>query len=195
MKKVKFLVLALIVGTLSVKANPIDVNVAQKVAENFYASTHTTAGNFAIAYTERDANGVPVYYVFNVNGDTKGFVIVAADDAAHPIMAYSDEGSFVIPETNNNVSFWLQMRKSEVIAMRAQKVTATHDITGEWTTYTTMDSKHAAHAASKLSFLCQTVWDQEPYYYNGYCPGGSVTGCVATAMAQIMKYWGYPSMG
>ena len=42
--------------------------------------------------------------------------------------------------------------------------------------------------------LCHTYWDQAPYY-NALCPGGSVTGCVATAMAQIMKYWSYPSVG
>jgi len=39
-----------------------------------------------------------------------------------------------------------------------------------------------------------TTWSQSPYY-NALCPGGSVSGCVATAMAQIMKYWNYPAQG
>ena len=194
MKKFKLLVIAFIVGIVSVKANPIDVNVAQKVAENFYASNHAAGATLTLTYTERDAAGQPVYYVFNVNSTTKGFVIVTADDAAHPIIGYSDEGAFVIPTANSNAYFWLQKRKNEVIAMRAHNIVATSDIAGEWTTYTTVDAKHAAHNVASM-FLCKTVWDQSPFYYNGYCPGGSVTGCVATAMAQIMKYWSYPSIG
>ncbi|MBK7113736.1 MAG: C10 family peptidase [Flavobacteriales bacterium] len=40
----------------------------------------------------------------------------------------------------------------------------------------------------------QTTWNQAPHY-NAQCPGGSVTGCVATAMAQIMKFWNHPATG
>jgi PKD repeat protein len=42
--------------------------------------------------------------------------------------------------------------------------------------------------------LTQTTWDQSPFV-NALCPSGSVTGCVATAMAQIMKYWNFPPNG
>lgn len=42
--------------------------------------------------------------------------------------------------------------------------------------------------------LMTTKWNQSPYY-NALCPANSVTGCVATAMAQIMKYWNYPAKG
>lgn len=197
MKKIKFLIIAFIAGITSIMANPVDVNVAQKTAENFYTSTHSSAvSNIVLAYTERDANGLPVYYVFNVNGAAKGFVIVAADDAAHPIIGCSDEGAFVIPSTpSNNVSFWLQKRKNEIAAMRAHNIVATSDITAEWTSYTS-NTKQATHnaASNGVAALCASYWDQSPYY-NAYCPDNSVTGCVATAMAQIMRYWKYPSVG
>ncbi len=64
----------------------------------------------------------------------------------------------------------------------------------------------AAAEASGASFpavgpLVQTTWDQT-CYYNASCPadaggpcGHAVTGCVATAMAQVMKYWNYPATG
>ena len=49
--------------------------------------------------------------------------------------------------------------------------------------------------------LLSTLWDQN-YPYNYYCPAGTggpgghvYTGCVATAMAQVLKYWNYPSTG
>jgi Peptidase C10 family/Spi protease inhibitor/Secretion system C-terminal sorting domain len=199
MRKIKFLIVAFLVGIASANANPVDVNSAQKVAENFYSSTHSSAASgISLAYTERDALGQAVYYVFDVTASAKGFIIVAAEDAAHPIIGYSDEGAFVIPDASNsnNIYFWLQKRKSEVIAMRTHNIAATSNITTEWSSYAS-NANHAIHAASALTSvgpLCKTYWNQSPYY-NAYCPGGSVTGCVATAMAQILKYWAYPSVG
>ena len=54
--------------------------------------------------------------------------------------------------------------------------------------------------------LLTTLWDQSPDIfttgpYNALCPYDSIykshtlTGCVATAMAQVMKYWNYPTKG
>lgn len=197
MKKINILTFAVLLGAGLVQASPVSVSGARKVAENFYSIKYSGVKvNSTLAYTETDATAVPVFYVFNVNNN-KGFVIVTAEDAAHPIIGYSDEGSFVVPTNNNNVQFWLQNRKNEVIAMRAQHITATADINDEWTSYT-LNTKRAIHNVSttrdSVMPLCHSLWDQSPYY-NAYCPGGSVTGCVATAMAQIMKYWSYPAIG
>jgi len=55
-------------------------------------------------------------------------------------------------------------------------------------------------AASAVAPLISTKWDQSPYY-NLLCPFDNtkaertVTGCVATAMAQVMKFWNYPATG
>lgn len=196
MKKINLFVIALVFGSIVTYANPVDVNTAQKVAGNFYAVTYSTnTPTLILAYTERDASGTPVYYVFNTTGAVHGFIIVTAEDAAHPIIGYSDEGSFVIPTSNNNVAFWLQKRKNELVAMRAQHIAATSTIADEWTSYTSgsIAKKHNV-ASGSVSPLCQTHWNQSPFY-NSMCPGGSVTGCVATAMAQIMRYWSYPSIG
>ncbi len=197
MKKIKVLALSVLLSAGFVKANPVTVSVAQKVAQNFYSAKYSAvSSNASLAYTERDANALPVFYVFNVNNN-KGFVIVTADDAAHPIIGYSDEGAFVVPTTNNNVYFWLQNRKNEVIALRTQNITASADVINEWTSYANNNSRSIHSASSSRDSvlpLCHTSWDQSPYY-NAMCPGGSVTGCVATAMAQIMKYWSYPSVG
>jgi len=57
---------------------------------------------------------------------------------------------------------------------------------------------------SSSVFLVQTLWDQnnpggsastKPYIYNALCPANCYTGCVATTMAQIMKYWAFPAKG
>ena len=56
----------------------------------------------------------------------------------------------------------------------------------------------------KLGPLLRTTWnqgeDRAPFTYNLYTPAGSgcthtVTGCVATAASQILKYWNWPDIG
>ena len=102
MKKINLLVIAFLFGAMAINANPVNVTVAQKVAANFYTSNFSGSNpSVSLAYTEKDASGVPVYYVFNIN-TTQGFVIVTAEDAAHPIIGYSNNGAFVMPAANNN---------------------------------------------------------------------------------------------
>src|SRR6185312_9539294 len=77
--------------------------------------------------------------------------------------------------------------------IQQKALSATAEIKKEWTDYT-VNNKHPHKLMTSVTPLCQSTWDQ-PSPYNMYCPGGSVTGCVATAMAQIMRYWSYPAMG
>ncbi len=193
MKKIKYLSLAFLFFAGLVNANPVTQNAAQIVAINFYAQTFKTVpSNPVLSYTEFATDGSPVYYVFNMD---KGFVIVSAEDAAHPIFGYSNEGKYAIPKNNNNAAWWMNCRKEEIIAARTKGITATSDIAAEWTSYTNNIVRNI-HSAMTIygPLLGNITWDQSPYY-NATCPGGSVTGCVATCMAQIMKYWAYPPHG
>ncbi len=196
MKRISYITIALFLFTGVVNAKPVSKEIAQTVATNFYSRTlHSVNPTLTLAYTELTGNGQPAYYVFNVN-TSEGFVIVSAEDAAHPILGYSNKGPYVIPKDNNNVAWWMNCRKQEIAYARTNNMLATSDITNEWTAYinnTTLES-HAPAAIQAVSPLLQTTWDQSPYY-NAMCPGSSVTGCVATAMAQIMKYWAYPPHG
>lgn len=156
-----------------------------------------------------------MYYVFNVNS-SDGFVIVAAEDAESPILGYSNTGQYVIPAAGNNVDFWMKKRSAEIQAVRTANLTATPEITAQWTSCinNTLPAviDNSTHKTTSTSFpsstayLVQSTWDQQyaPYPYNYFCPPTrtgstastqSVTGCVATAMAQIMRYWSYPPKG
>jgi hypothetical protein len=176
-------------------ANPVAGSKASTVAGNFYKQTYNAdAGTLTLVYTETSSDGQAVYYVYNV-GTNKGFVIVSAEDAGYPIIGSSNTGHYVIPTTNNNVGFWMNKRKNEIISMRARNVQATSDISDEWNAYFNNTARNTHQSMSVVApLLGNTKWDQEPDY-NEYCPHGSVTGCVATAMAQIMRYWNYPSVG
>ena len=188
---------------LQVNAYPIRQQTAATAAGNFYNQIFSIpASTLTVAYTEYDDSEQPVYYVFNVNipqphawGEGDGFVIVSAESAAHPILGYSNKGQFVIPGNDNNVAWWLNCRKEEIITARIKNIAATSDINDEWTNYNNnTKTRKIFSVMSSVGPLVQSMWDQ-PGPYNDMCPGGSVTGCVATAMAQILRYWSYPSHG
>lgn len=198
MKKFKCLAASLLLFTAITNAKPVTPATAATVAGNYYGQLYNTdAQTLTLTYTEYDANGQPVYYVYNV-GTENGFVIVSAEDAGSPIIGSSNTGHYVIPTAANNVGYWMNRRKKEIIAMRAANLQATTEVTAEWNGYinNTKNTHQAMSSVSPLLGINNTAitWDQSPYY-NADCPGGSVTGCVATAMAQIMKYWSYPSVG
>ncbi len=196
MKRIIYLPLTLLLFAGLVNANPVSKDVAQTVAANFYSrSFHSVKPTLSLSYTELDNNAQPLYYVLNINTN-EGFVIIAAEDAAHPILAYSNKGPYVMPDKNNNVDWWMNCRKQEIAYARAGNVTADADIANEWTEYATNTfiQNHAPNAIQVVAPLVKSLWNQSPYY-NATCPGGSVTGCVATAMAQIMRFWSYPSHG
>lgn len=217
MRKLTSLIIAILFSAGMAHAGVVTQSTAQTVASNYYAQTFGTAvTTITLGYSENDANGVIAYYVFNINNDG-GFVIVSAEDAGHPIIGISNVGTYKAPTgTNNNLDFWMKKRNAEITAMRAANMIADAEVKDEWTSYINNTTptlvKKATHKVlaspfpSSTAYLVQSTWDQQyyPYPYNYFCPPTttgstsstqSVTGCVATTMAQIMRYWQYPPKG
>ncbi len=126
-----------------------------------------------------------------------GFVIITDQKAAYPVVAYSAES-----EWNDSIGpqlyWWLMKQQSLLEYIVSEKVAPTKDIENVWTKWTTGGSMVIANMVSPL---LHSAWSQSPRY-NNYCPidnqsssGHALVGCVATAMAQVMKYWQYPSHG
>lgn len=210
MKKLVALLSLLIVCGFAF-AKPIDEATAKLVGQNFLA-TRVTGGSFKTgvqldlavtanskAYnSQSSAAPVAYYYIFNVaNGN--GFVIVSADDNAVPVLGYSDAADFDPANVAPQTAKWLEGYKAEMRYIIANGVKQTTVIAGQWQELIKGEPVDNTIAAS-VSPLVQTKWDQSPYY-NALCPydGGAgqrtVSGCVATAMAQVMKFWNYPSTG
>ena len=210
MKKGLFLSCVFALGMHVIDANPVTPAVAKQTAENFYkqnTNAKVKAVSLNLAFTEKSATGSAAYYVFNVNTND-GFVIISADDAAHPIIGYSTKNQFVVPTPVSPLYKWLKNRTKEIDVIQAKHITADETVANEWAgnftgnfiqnSSTQKNNANASTAAVSVAPLCQTTWDQSGggnVQYNDSCPGGSVTGCVATAMAQIMKYWNYPTHG
>jgi len=209
MKRVTCLFIALVVGIFAAYAAPVAAASAQKVATNFFSQMSSVQiTQVKLAYTETDPSDNAVFYVFNINSND-GFVIVSADDAQRPIIGYSTEKRpYAIPKSGTNIDFWMQKRKTEIISNVANGVQATQDISNEWAAYTNNTLLNTPNNTNRVmggpvfpsstTYLVQSQWNQ-PSPYNDDCPGtGSsqaVTGCVATAMCQIMRYWQYPATG
>ncbi|MCX6226583.1 MAG: thiol protease/hemagglutinin PrtT [Bacteroidia bacterium] len=160
-----------------------------------------TVANLQLVYTANSKSIDPLapdqptnfFYVFNTG--SIGFVIVAGDDNATPILGYSHQGTFEPDNLPQNVAKWLEGYKSEIRYIIENNIQATDEISEEWENLSKNIYPYtSATGVSGVNPLMQTLWNQAPFY-NDLCPDGSVTGCVATAMAQIMKYWNYPATG
>lgn len=133
---------------------------------------------------------VPAYYVFP-NGEGKGFTVVSGDDRLPEVVGYSDKGTY---DEENLPSNYVGFMK------------AYEEMVGQLDNGDSRASASIAEAKALRSsgyqqptvapLLGSIQWDQI-IPYNKMCPmynstDRSVTGCVATAMAQVMMYYQYP---
>lgn len=177
------LLFSLFLVTLVAWGKPVDRNAALKQANAFLSSKGIPVRhslNMAYAQPGKAAEAHSLYYVFNVGND-KGFVIVAGDDAVTPILAYADRGDFSEREMAPAAKAML-----ESYAQQIEMIQQNPSL-----------SVAASTSYEAIAPMVETQWNQmEPYNY--MCPtitgepGRSVTGCVATAMAQIMYYHKWP---
>ena len=188
-------------------------NEALSIASNFSQKSQVltkTIGlpnsTLTLAYTCKDtiitrsSTEKAYYYVFNI-GDNNGFIIVSGDDRAKDILGYSHNGKFNSDALPPNFSTWLNFYQKEIKALMSQPEELSYTsnvllgITDNATTYKTI------YATSVAPLLGGIKWDQGTPY-NELCPTIStkssertVTGCVATAMAQVMRYHQWPVTG
>lgn len=129
------------------------------------------------------------YYVVNVN-ENDGFVVVSADDRALPVLAYSLEGSFDAASLPANCQAWLQGYEEEISILKNIPEEAV--ASPYW-------NREADYPSTVVAPMIQTTWTQAAPY-NLWCPEDvkagkgelSLVGCVATAVAQLMRYHRWP---
>ena len=186
--------------SVSLHAKPIKKESALIVGRNFLQST---SESLIMVHTEQarflpDTTAIALYYIFN-DLNNHSFVIVAGDDASSPILGYSKESIYDTKDIGSNVAKWLEGYEQELRFIIIKNIPTTDEIQFEWN-YLLNGPTMIALQGETVSPLLKTKWNQGTYY-NTLCPYDyslsrrSVTGCVATAMAQIMKYWGHPKKG
>ena len=124
----------------------------------------------------------------------EGFAIVAADDRVRPVLAYGERWLEQGDSLPAAVHEWLSAYDGEIALLRERKVEASAQTRGEWLRLMGSTAADGPVYSAVVAPLISTTWGQSPYY-NNLCPSGCVTGCVATATAQVMKYWNHPTQG
>ncbi|MBQ9666840.1 MAG: C10 family peptidase [Bacteroidaceae bacterium] len=178
MKKVSIMMVAFAVFSMA-NAQPLSMQQALQNARQFMPDKQ-----FMVQHGRRiggmtEATTSTSCYIFNADNHA-GFVIVAGDERAEEILGYSDTGSMDVETLPENVRWWLKGYADAIEAMQQQALTITRK----------MEENRAS-----VRPLLKTQWGQGTPY-NDMCPTigdeRCVTGCVATAVAQLMKYYNHP---
>jgi len=199
LKKFLFICLLALSG-ISLFAKPVSMEYAKVVASKWYkhCASARTSDFYIKDQFETKYMGLTTYYTFIFNAG--GFVMIAADDAVMPILGYSDESPFDKNNIPQNAGEWFDTYSKEIKSIVDSKLDNT-ETSEEWNKINNENFEKEVEAI--IGPFCSTVWDQG-CYYNALCPvdvsfpsscGHALTGCVATAMAQIMKRWNYPATG
>ncbi len=182
----------LALGIVSAIAGPIGRNRAEALAKDFMNKRCSTTASLKCIPVRKGAKAQAKdnekLYVFNIGSD-EGFVVVAGDDNAVPVLGYADTGCFNSKDIPANMAEWLKL--NEIYVEHCARAGAPQ---------TAGTSRQGTVVVDPL--LGDINWGQD-YPFNEKCPtytsGGTAkhyyVGCVATAATQIMKYHNYPQRG
>lgn len=155
---------------------------------NIFTKEHRFNEKISSSALFQEYNSGKMAEVFHIySSTTKGdeaFLIVSNDSVSPTVLAYSDEHSFDVNNIPPAVKYWLETYAAS--------------------SYNPSDENHLASSSVRASYreggvaplLGKTVWGQSKPFNNA-CPlyrgESTLAGCVATAMAQVMKYHSYPT--
>lgn len=203
MKKITYFFLIFLLPLLSFSKS-VERIIIEKVALNAYKqrvqSTNFLTNDLSIkerSFVVENRDTLMVLFEFT-NG---GFIIISADDVIAPVLAYSTENSVDFKNMAPGVSYWIEVYKNEILALKKIKSIGTDEILSQWNDLL-LDSK--ATTSIVVQPLITAKWNQNKYY-NQYSPRDNSSpngydnkvpvGCVALAMSMIMYYYRYPESG
>lgn len=139
-------------------------------------------------------------YVFNFKD--KGFIIVSGEQGVVPILGYSEKNGYKKDNQPSNFAGWMDNYKKQIQYAKQNKLKANETNENEWKRLTVSAKDFVKLSPPKdVGPLLLTEWDQGAGW-NNYCPYDVAStagndhvwaGCVAVAMAQVMKFWNYPT--
>jgi hypothetical protein len=200
MKKLFLTLTAILCCCLTIMAEPVSPQTAQQAAAKFLnkkgsalkseamRAKHNAQGTRHNAQSAAAMDGAgnncelciehcALYYVFNAS---QGFVVVSGDDCVgdNLVLGYAEQGSFDAEDIPDNLQWWLDKTANQIstlsqLGVKARRV-ALHD---------------------DIAPMLTSRWDQG-FPYNAYCPMTDgkqcLTGCMATALSQVMYYHRWP---
>ena len=183
-----------------VMAGPRSFQQAKAIAEKQAALLGVTIDQKAMTKARKQGSKGEItlsqesYYVFP-NANSKGFTIVSGDDRLPEIVGYSSQGSY--DENNLPEGFVSFMKAYQNLYNKVNlgDAEALKNL-AEIKAWRNKKNASAASTSAVAPLLGNIEWDQTSPY-NNMCPRYdsvhvAATGCVATAMAQVMAYYKYP---
>jgi len=170
-------------------ADYISLNTAYENALEFLG-THSTAGQQAKRKAPLSRASLklseerPNMYIFDV-GDSEGFVVVSASNLTRPVLCYSTDGKWESDELQESLGWLLEQYDAEIAYARRKGAKGTSTL--------------PSIGKAPIEPLIKTLWHQDDPFnrkLTAFTLGSYTyrvkTGCVATAMAQIMNYHQWP---
>ena len=211
-----FFVSLLVLGS-SVFASPVSSSQAKQAIQGWFNLESDPMGmavSDSLSTVEKLKNDGAPFYVVNFSGG--GFAVVSSDDELEPIIAFSSKGNF---QATQGTPLWDMVSKD--IKERFNSLSSTTQKTSsktnsiektKWNSLISAASKVAVKSSAVSSVsdvrvppLIQSQWNQTTHNnytppagkncFNYYTPNNYPSGCVATAMAQIMRHYQYPTAG
>ena len=208
---------ALLSASVAVAA-PVDAARAKRAAGRWLVArptAHLTANlskNVAAVTTATNSVGENAYHVASLEGG--GYVVMSSDDESKPVIAFSDSGELTPDHPFTAfLSAWAE-RKAEAGTVKKSYANAggtsaasANKFTDEWESLAPAGGEKQVEdgeIVESLSYglasipdvrvapLVKTKWNQGGGIWNIYTPNNRVCGCVATATAQVMKYYEWP---
>ena len=162
MKKVLFLLVAVICGINVLTAHPVDAEKAKAVGRNFVSANFemkSQAVDLQLVSSGVSNRDEVCFYVFNVGNE--GFVIVSADDRFRPIVGYSDEGPFATENMSPELSFYLDRI---IDARTSPDAVLFADTQEEWRSVSQTGKLLSRNGGRAVDYICTTKWNQDSPY-------------------------------
>ena len=195
MKKLFVLASLLLASVLIAEAGQVNEQQAREKAKTFMTRKSLTRG---VSVMQRvfvpqntpnamvSLNDAPLY-LFNLDGG--GYVIVSGDDRTTDILGFSERGHIDANKMPSNMKHWLDGYVKKIQKLPANAI----------------PQQRATTRTAKADLLpkLKTAWGQD-WPYNLHAPEldveykgekqtvNAATGCIATAMAQLLNYYRYP---
>jgi len=185
---------------LPAMARGIDMQTAKYATMQLFIAHGSAADSShlsAVSWYEDETNKYPAFYV--VTNSMGGFAIVSATDQVQPIFAYSDEANFQLSNISPEVKNWMKHYAAAIKYVRQHNIEQA-GAKSAWAQLLDGQNTFIAGKTTIVKPLLTTTWNQSTPY-NNLCPldvaanRRTYTGCVATVLAQIMKYWSWPVRG
>jgi hypothetical protein len=176
-----FLILLASLLPATAVANPITLQQAQQNALSFLESKGKSISSSSLRQAQFRSTSAATesYYVFNI-GKNEGYVIVSGSDLAPTILGYSTSSCLDLENAPENLKALLGMYAEQISYIEKYGVNM---------------STNSSHIRTPIAPLLNCKWGQN-YPYNITCPVNNgrhcVTGCLATALSQVMYYYKWP---